>query len=66
MDSARPLKFFCKQAGFVENKQLKLFLSVFFFKFYIWLSRLLSQNLENNSIEVIFELACGRKFSGGQ
>ena len=27
-------------------------LSVFFFKFYIWLSRLLSQNFENNSIEV--------------
>ena len=40
----------------------------FFFKFCIWLSRLLSQNLENNSIEiyVIFELACRRKFSGEQ
>ena len=36
--------------------------------FYIWLSRLLPQNLENNSIEfqLIFELACGRKFSGEQ
>ena len=35
---------------------------------YIWLSRLLPQNLENNSIEfqLIFELARGRKFSGEQ
>ena len=42
--------------------------AVFFFKFYIWLSRLLSQNVENNSIElyVIFELGGGRKFSGEQ
>ena len=48
------MKLFCKQVGFVENKQLKLVLFVFFFKFYIWLSRLLSQNLEKNSIEVIF------------
>ena len=39
-----------------------------FFKFYIWLSRLWSQSLENNSIEVevIFELAYRRKFSGEQ
>ena len=36
MDSGRPWKFFCRQAGFVENKQLKLYqglLPVFFSNF---------------------------------
>ena len=39
-------------------------LSVFFFKFYIWFSRRLSQKVKNNSIDS--ELAGGRKLSGEQ
>ena len=47
---------------------MKRVLSVFLFKFFIWLSRLSSQKVENSSAEVwlIFELARGRKFSGEQ
>ena len=41
--------------------------SEFFFKFYVLLSRLLSQKVENNSIDrLTFELARGKKFSSEQ
>ena len=36
-------------------------LSVFFFKFYIWLSQLLSKTVQTDLVR-IFELAHGRKF----
>ena len=33
------------------------------FKFYIWLKRLWSKKVKNNS-NMIFELVCGKKFGG--
>ena len=77
MDGARPRKMprwiVPVRENFSVNKQvcrkqtIEIVLRgfcVFFFKFYIWLSRLLSKKLK--LIQLIFELALGRKFSGEQ